>query len=195
MREDDVQPGTIGKPLPSVVALVMEIDTHLPALTGRTGMLLLRGPSIFGGYLNYSGPSPFETVDGETWYHTGDLVKADDQQRLTFMGRLKRFAKIGGEMVSLPAIEEVLTHSYALPDDKGPCLAVLPTADQNHPELVLFTIRELDREQVNRTIREAGLSGLHNVRIVRRIPQIPVLGTGKTDYRTLAQMLATGTAP
>ena len=195
MREDDVQPGTIGKPLPSVVALVMDIDTHRPALTGRTGMLLLRGPSIFGGYLSYSGPSPFETVDGETWYHTGDLVKADEQQRLTFMGRLKRFAKIGGEMVSLPAIEEVLMHSYALPDDKGPCLAVLPTADQNHPELVLFTIRELDREQVNRTIREAGLSGLHNVRIVRRIPQIPVLGTGKTDYRTLAQMLATGTAP
>jgi hypothetical protein len=86
-------------------------------------------------------------------------------------------------------------HSYALPDDQGACLAVLPTPDQNHPELVLFTIRELDREQVNRTIREAGLSGLHNIRIVRRVSQIPVLGTGKTDYRTLAQMLATGTAP
>ena len=195
MREDDVRPGTIGKPLPSVVATVMDIDTHLPAPPGRTGMLMLRGPSIFGGYLNYNGPSPFETLDGETWYRTGDLVKADEQQRLTFMGRLKRFVKIGGEMVSLPAIEDVLMRSYALPGDKASCLAVLPTPDQNHPELVLFTIRALDREQVNKTIRDAGLSGLHNVRIVRVISQIPVLGTGKTDYRALGQMLATDTSP
>jgi long-chain-fatty-acid--[acyl-carrier-protein] ligase len=156
-------------------------------------MLLLRGPSIFGGYLNYSGPSPFETFDGEIWYRTGDLVKADEQRRLTFMGRLKRFAKIGGEMVSLPAIEEVLMRCYAQPDDKGPCLAVLPTPDETHPELVLFTTRPLDRAQANKTIQDAGLSGLHNIRIVREISQIPVLGTGKADYRTLAQLLTTGT--
>jgi len=192
MREDDVQPGTIGTPLPSVTALVLDIDTHLPAPPGRTGMLLLRGPSIFAGYLNYSGPSPFETIDGETWYRTGDLVKADERGRLTFMGRLKRFAKIGGEMVSLPAIEELLMRAYARPDDQGPCLAVLPTADEAHPELVLFTIRPLDRARVNKTIQEAGLSGLHNIRIVREVSQIPVLGTGKADYRTLAQLL---TAP
>jgi long-chain-fatty-acid--[acyl-carrier-protein] ligase len=193
MREDDLQPGTIGKPLPSVIALVMDLDTHRPASLGQTGMLLLRGPSIFGGYLNYSGPSAFETFEGETWYRTGDLVKIDERQRLTFMGRLKRFVKIGGEMVSLPAIEEVLMSSYARPDDKGPCLAVLPTPDERHPELVLFTIRKLDRAQVNKTIQEAGFSGLHNIRIVREIPQIPLLGTGKADYRSLAQLLTTGT--
>jgi long-chain-fatty-acid--[acyl-carrier-protein] ligase len=192
MREDDVQPGTIGKPLPSIKAIVMDIDTHRPAPPGCTGMLLLRGPSIFGGYLNYSGPSPFEAFAGETWYRTGDLVKADQQMRLTFMGRLKRFVKIGGEMVSLPAIEEVLMSSYARPDDNGPCLAVLSTPDESHPELVLFTIRPLDRTQVNATIRAAGLSGLHNIRIVREIAQIPILGTGKADYRTLAQSLTAG---
>ena len=189
------QPGTIGKPLPSVIALVMDLDTRRPVPPGHTGMLLLRGPSVFGGYLNYNGPSPFETFDGETWYRTGDLVKADEHQRLTFMGRLKRFVKIGGEMVSLPAIEEVLMRSYAQPDDKGPCLAVLPTPDEKHPELVLFTIRKLDRAQVNKTIQEAGLSGLHNIRIVRDIRQIPILGTGKADYRALAQLLATEAQP
>jgi len=189
-REDDVQPGTIGKPLPSVTALVLDLDTGQPAAPGRTGMLLLRGPSIFGGYLNYSGPSPFQTFRGESWYRTGDLVKADDQNRLTFIGRLKRFVKIGGEMVSLPAIEDVLMSAYARQDDKGAPLAVLPTADDQHPELVLFTIRPLDRAQVNKIIQEAGLSGLHNIRIVREISEIPVLGTGKTDYRALAQLLA-----
>ena len=98
-------------------------------------------------------------------------------------------------MVSLPAIEEVLMSSYARPDDKGPCLAVVPTPDERHPELVLFTIRKLDRAQVNKTIQEAGLSGLHNIRIVRDIEQIPVLGTGKADYRALAQLLTTGIPP
>jgi len=193
MREDDVQPGTIGKPLPSVISVIVDLETQEPAAPGRTGMLLLRGPSIFKGYLNYSGPSPFETFRGEAWYRTGDLVKADDQNRLTFMGRLKRFVKIGGEMVSLPAIEDVLVSAYARPDDKGPCLAVLPTPDDSHPELVLFTIRPLDRAQVNKTLQEAGLSGLHNIRIVREIPEIPVLGTGKTDYRALTQLLAADT--
>jgi hypothetical protein len=72
---------------------------------------------------------------------------------------------------------------------------VLPTPDDNHPELVLFTIRPLERAQLNKTIQDAGLSGLHNIRIVRDIAQIPVLGTGKTDYRALAQLLAAGTKP
>ena len=195
MREDDTEPGTIGQPLPSVVAVVMDLDKHRPAAAGQTGMLLVRGPSIFGGYLHYTGPSPFESFDGEIWYRTGDLVKADDQKRLTFMGRLTRFVKIGGEMVSLPAIEEVLMRAYARPDDKGPCLAVLPTPDDNHPEIVLFTIRPLERAQVNKTIQDTGLSGLHNIRIVREIAQLPVLGTGKTDYRTLARLLTPGAAP
>lgn len=195
MREDDIEPGTIGKPLPSVIARVIDLDTHRATKPGETGMLLLRGPSVFRGYLNYSGPSPFETFDGETWYRTGDLVKTDAHQRLIFMGRLKRFVKIGGEMVSLPAIEDVLMHSYAQSDDNGPCLAVLPTPDERHPELVLFTIRKLDRVQVNKTIHEAGLSGLHNIRIVRDIAQIPVLGTGKADYQALAQLLTTDRPP
>lgn len=194
MREDDVQPGTIGKPLPSVCAAILDLDTGQPAAPGRTGMLLLRGSSIFGGYLNYSGPSPFETFQGESWYRTGDLVKADGQNRLTFMGRLKRFVKIGGEMVSLPAIEEVLMRAYARPDDKAPSLAVVPTPDDNHPELVLFTRRTLDRAQVNKTLQEAGLSGLHNIRIVREIAEIPLLGTGKIDYRALTQLLSSSTS-
>jgi acyl carrier protein len=194
MREDDVQPGTIGKPLPSVSTVILDLDARRPAATGRTGMLLLRGPSIFGGYLNYSGPSPFETFQGESWYRTGDLIKADEQGWLTFMGRLKRFVKIGGEMVSLPAIEEVLMRSYARPDDKGASLAVVPTPDDTRPELVLFTIRTLERAQVNKTLQEAGLSGLHNIRIVREIAEIPVLGAGKTDYRALTQWLSSSTS-
>ena len=195
MREDDITPGTIGKLLPSVRAMVIGLDTHRPVAPGDTGMLLLRGPSIFSGYLNYDGASPFERLENESWYRTGDLVAIDDQQRLVFKGRLKRFVKIGGEMISLGAIEEVLLKSFGKPGDKGPCLAVLPTADERHPELVLFTMRALDRGQVNEVIRLAGLSGLHHIRIVQEVPRIPLLGTGKPDYRTLAQGLTPGGNP
>jgi long-chain-fatty-acid--[acyl-carrier-protein] ligase len=189
MREDDIAPGTIGKLLPSVRAMVIDIDTHQPVTPGQTGMLLIRGPSIFSGYLNHDGPSPFERLENEIWYRTGDLVTLDEQQRLIFKGRLKRFTKIAGEMVSLGAIEEVLLQSYARPGDQSPCLAVLSTSDEQHPELVLFTTRALDQPQVNKTIDQAGLSGLHHIRIVQEVSGIPVLGTGKPDYRTLAQLL------
>jgi long-chain-fatty-acid--[acyl-carrier-protein] ligase len=70
-------------------------------------------------------------------------------------------------------------------------LAVEATPAELNPELVLFTVRELDREEVNGRIRAAGLSALHNIRAVRKVEQIPVLGTGKTDYRALKEMLKT----
>ena len=64
------------------------------------------------------------------------------------------------------------------------------TADEDHPELVLFTTAATDRETVNRVIREAGLSGLHHIHRVIPVDAIPLLGTGKTDYRELARRLA-----
>ena len=79
MREDDVGRGTVGKLLPSVRAVVIDIVSHRPVAPGRTGMLLLRGPSIFGGYLNHDGPSPFERLGSEAWYQTDDLVTIDEQ--------------------------------------------------------------------------------------------------------------------
>ena len=184
-------PGTIGRALPSVECQILDIDTNQPCPPGRTGMLLVRGPSIFPGYLNYQGASPFVQWNGQTWYKTGDLVAMDAQGNMTFMGRLKRFVKIGGEMVSLPAIEEVLTARFPAAAEAGPGIAVLPTADEDHPELVLFTTQQIDRAAANEAIRQAGLSGLHNVRMIRQISAMPLLGTGKTDYRALTELLKT----
>lgn len=192
VRQENPMPGTIGRALPSVKCQILDVQTDQPCPPGRTGILLVRGPSIFPGYLNYQGASPFVQWNGETWYKTGDLVTMDEQGNMTFMGRLKRFVKIGGEMVSLPAIEEVLTARFPAAADTGAGIAVLPSADEDHPELVLFTTHEIDRAAANEAIRQAGLSGLHNIRIIRRIGALPLLGTGKTDYRALAEMLRTG---
>ena len=93
-------------------------------------------------------------------------------------------------MISLPAIEAVLESHFTYEDDEKPVLAV-ETDDVENPELVLFTSRQIDRESANRKIREAGLSGLHSIRKVINLEEIPVLGTGKTNYRELKKMIDT----
>ena len=192
-RPGETRRGTIGRPLPSVEHAIVDVDTHRRVAPGERGMLLVRGPSVFAGYLHHDGPSPFEEFDGRQWYRTGDLVVEDAGGVLTFRGRLKRFVKLGGEMISLPAIEAVLLAGLTEPaEDEGPPLAVEATSDEAHPEIVLFTRVPLTREAANRRLRAAGLSPLHNIRRVVTMDDIPVLGTGKTDYRALKARLAGG---
>jgi long-chain-fatty-acid--[acyl-carrier-protein] ligase len=183
------QAGTIGRVMSSLEYVLVDSETMLPVSRGEAGMLLVRGPTVFDGYLNYDGPSPFVSVKGKEWYCTGDIVVEDDSGVLTFRGRRKRFVKLGGEMISLPAIEAVLLAAYSRPDDEAPPLAVTATPVEEHPEIVMFTTRPLDRESANDTLRAAGLSGLHNIRRVIHIDKLPQLGTGKTDYLTLADKL------
>jgi len=187
--ENEPQPFTIGKVLPSLDYMLVDPESFEPVKQPGSGMLLVSGPSVFGGYLNYEGKSPFVQLNGKLWYNTGDLVSVNESAVLTFNGRLKRFVKLGGEMISLPAIEAVLESHFACQSDEGPVLAV-EAADVENPELVLFTSLEIDTESANRKIREAGLSGLHSIRRVIKLEEIPVLGTGKTNYRALKENIA-----
>jgi acyl-CoA synthetase (AMP-forming)/AMP-acid ligase II/1-acyl-sn-glycerol-3-phosphate acyltransferase/acyl carrier protein len=188
-RAENPQPGTIGPALPTVEWVIVDPDTGAPVGPDQTGLLLVRGPSVFGGYLGDDAASPFVEHAGRLWYRTGDLVSADEHGVFTFRGRLKRFVKLGGEMISLPAIEAVLEPHFATEQDEGPALAVVATPDEHQPEIVLFTTRDADRASVNRLIRAAGLSALHNISRIERRPALPVLGTGKTDYRALVDDL------
>ena len=183
--ERSPKPMTIGRPLPSFEHAVVRLDRSGRAASGERGLLLLRGPCVFGGYLGPEAPDPFETFEGRRWYVTGDLVSKDADGVLTFRGRLKRFAKVGGEMISLPAIEAALEPHFVREDDDEPVLAVVATGGEDRPELVLFITRPADRATVNGLIREAGLSGLHSIRRVETVRCLPLLGTGKVDYRAL----------
>jgi len=187
---EDPHRGTIGKPLPGVEHLLVDLETELPVAPGKVGMLLVRGPSIFGGYLHYEGASPFVESDGKTWYRTGDLVREEPDGTLVFTGRLKRFVKLGGEMISLPAIEEALLRHFASEDDQEAPLAVEATPSDSQPEIVLFSTRPITREEANAVLGQIGLSPLHFIRQIRQVDKIPVLGTGKTDYRTLKALLS-----
>ena len=92
-------------------------------------------------------------------------------------------------MVSLPAIEEALSKRFLGDDETEPLLAVESSAEELNPDLILFSVAGIRRDDANAAIRAAGLSSLHNIRIVRQIDQIPTLGTGKTDYRALRALL------
>ena len=189
--ESAPKPYTIGRIMPSLEHVIIDVDTGEEVSRNRAGILLVNGPSVFSGYINYDGKSPFVEYKGREWYKTGDLVSEDNDGVLTFCGRLKRFVKLGGEMISLPAIEEVLTPHFASDDDEGPVIAVEATPSEENPELILFTVKDTDRVSVNSCLRDSGLSALHNIRHVIKLDEIPVLGTGKTNYLELKKRLET----
>ncbi len=189
-RVDNPRPGTIGRLMPSIKGAIVHPEERRRVNKGERGILLVRGPNIFSGYYNGDQDKGFSDFEGERWYDTGDFVREDEDGNLVFCGRKKRFIKLGGEMISLPAIEAALHQYLPAADDNGPTMAVEATPTEENPEIVLFSTITLERENVNQYIREAGLSALHNVRRLISIDTIPVLGTCKTDYKQLKEMLA-----
>ncbi len=179
----DSRPGTIGTPLPGVEVCVIDLETDQVLGPDQQGMLLVSGPLVFPGYIG-DAPSPFRELNGKRWYVTGDLATIDRDGYIHFSGRLKRFLKIGGEMVSLPALEEPLARVLP-PTDKGPRVAVEGVAEAGQRKIVLFTTESVTLAWANEKLEQAGFHGIMRLDEVRQVPTIPVLGTGKTDYKVL----------
>ncbi|HEY7156501.1 MAG TPA: AMP-binding protein [Gemmataceae bacterium] len=182
------RPGTLGKPLPGVEVCVVDLDTDEVLPTNRLGMLLVSGPTVFPGYIAYDGPTPFQERDGKRWYITGDLVRIDDDGFIHFGGRLKRFLKAGGEMISLPALEEPFVRLYP-PTQDGPRVAVEGVETESGRRIVLFTTEPMNLRDANARLLEGGFRGVMRLDEVRQVECIPVLGTGKTDYKALRAMI------
>lgn len=189
-----IKEGTVGPPVEGVEICLVDPETKEPLPPGSTGILLVRGPSVFSGYLEYSGPDPFLEVHGKRWYYTGDLVQVDEEGYIRFCGRLKRFLKVGGEMVSLPALEEPFARLYP-PTEQGPQVAVEGVETPDGRWIVLFTTQDISLRDANAILAKAGFRGVMRIDEVRRVDSIPVLGTGKTDYKVLRGMLAEKQAP
>ena len=159
-----------------------------PVGPNRLGMLLVGGPTVFPGYVGDDGPSPFREIDGKRWYVTGDLAEVDADGFIHFRGRLKRFLKAGGEMISLPALEEPFARRYP-PTEDGPRVAVEGVETDGGRRIVLFTTESLALRDANAVLLEEGFRGVMRLDEVRRVEKLPVLGTGKTDYKVLRALI------
>jgi long-chain-fatty-acid--[acyl-carrier-protein] ligase len=190
-RPGDNKPGTLGIPLPDVEVCVVDLESNQPLPQGQLGMLLVSGPNVFPGYIGHDGPPPFAERGGKRWYVTGDLASIDAEGFIHFGGRLKRFLKAGGEMISLPALEEPFVKVYP-PTRDGPRVAVEGIETDEGRRIVLFTSEELSLAGANRVLENEGFRGVMRLTEVRRLDKIPVLGTGKTDYKALRALITAG---
>ncbi len=175
---------SVGTFIKGVEGLVVVLNTNEPLPQGREGMILVRGASVFGGYRDPALVSPFVTVGSVSWYKTGDLGYIDGDGYLFITGRLKRFIKIAGEMISLPAIEEALLEKYG--DPEKTVLAVVGDDKLHPPRIVLFATLPIDLAEANNYLVQSGFSNLARIHAIQQIEEIPLLGTGKTDYKRLS---------
>ena len=179
-KPDDNRRGTVGGLLPG-------IETRLEPVEGIPGggKLLVRGPNVMAGYLAADGS--VEAPAGG-WHDTGDVVSLSDDNWIKILGRVKRFAKVGGEMVSLTAAEDLAAAVW--PDSRH---AVIAQPDPKKGErLVLITDRrDADSSALITHAQAIGAPELAVPRRIVRVQEIPVLGTGKTDYVALQRIVDT----
>ena len=175
--------GSVGRLLPGM-------EHRLEPVEGVSdgGRLFVRGPNIMRGYLNADANAHFKALGG--WYDTGDIVRVDAEGCLHILGRLKRFAKVSGEMVSLTAVEDALAGAF--PQYGLRCQIAVVTRPDEHKGEALIAITNEPRLQLGE-IREAiitkGLTNLCVPREVKAIREIPKLGTGKVNHRELAKLV------
>lgn len=191
-RTDEPHKG-VGKPLPGVELVAFDPATHTALPEGEVGEIGIAGPGVFNGYLGHPR-DPFILINGKHWYASGDRGYLDQEKHLILVGRLKRFVKIGGEMVSLGGLEEELLRlakeKQWASEQEGPPLAVSVREQQtDKPSIILFTTFPISKEDVNTALKDCGFGRLVKIAEVRTLEQIPLTGAGKTHYRLLDETL------
>jgi len=172
--------GTVGQLLPGIHARLMPVSG-----IERGGILHVAGPNVMSGYFRYERPGEIEPPQSEAgagWYNTGDVVDIDEDGFLRIVGRVKRFAKVAGEMVSLEVVEKIAAAASA---QAAHAASSQPDAQRGEAIVLFTTDPALSRERLQATAREAGYPELAVPRRILRVDSLPLLGTGKIDYVTL----------
>jgi acyl-[acyl-carrier-protein]-phospholipid O-acyltransferase/long-chain-fatty-acid--[acyl-carrier-protein] ligase len=174
--------GTIGLALPGSSFIIVDPDTLKPLPIGEDGMMLIGGTQVMKGYLGdeEKTKSVIKEIDGIRWYITGDKGHIDEDGFVTIVDRYSRFAKIGGEMISLGLVEQdigKLLNEYSQ-------IAITAIADSKKGEkIVLLLEGDKDLEELKQQIKELKLNPLYIPSSYYKVDKIPKLGTGKADFK------------
>ncbi|WP_421913733.1 AMP-binding protein [Mesorhizobium sp.] len=164
--------GTVGRLLPAMRMKLEPVEGISDA-----GQLWLDGPNMMMGYMTADRPGELQPLTG--WHDTGDIVAVDREGFITIRGRAKRFAKIAGEMVSLGAVEMLVQSLW--PEQRHAAVAV-PDKRRGERIVLVTTAEDADPEELRRFGRQAGAAELMVPNDIVKVREIPVLGSGKTDY-------------
>jgi acyl-[acyl-carrier-protein]-phospholipid O-acyltransferase / long-chain-fatty-acid--[acyl-carrier-protein] ligase len=170
----------------SVGQLVPGLDAKLEKVPGidNGGLLHVKGENVMMGYYLFDNPGILKPpIDG--WYNTGDIVELDAEGYIHIRGRVKRFAKVAGEMVSLEVVEHIA--STCAPEQQH-AASTVPDSQRGESIILFTTDKKLKREDLQIVAKNLGLPELAVARKIVLVEEIPILGTGKTDYVTLKQM-------
>jgi acyl-[acyl-carrier-protein]-phospholipid O-acyltransferase / long-chain-fatty-acid--[acyl-carrier-protein] ligase len=186
------RPGTVGLPLPGTSFRIVDPETLETLPAGEDGLILIGGVQVMKGYLNDPGKTAEAVVelDGQRWYKTGDKGHLDADGFLTIVDRYSRFAKLGGEMISLGAVEDQVRRILGQPDVE---LAAVNIPDERKGERILLLVAgDVDGEGLRKRLVEAGMSPLSIPAAVLRVEAVPKLGSGKTDFGAVKRLALEG---
>jgi acyl-[acyl-carrier-protein]-phospholipid O-acyltransferase/long-chain-fatty-acid--[acyl-carrier-protein] ligase len=171
----------VGHLLPAIEARIEPVEGIRDA-----GRLYVRGPNVMLGYIQVDKPGEI-TPPPDGWHDTGDVVTTDDDGYLSIRGRLKRFAKVGGESVSLSVVENCASALW--PDHQHAAIAV-PDGRKGESIVLVTTNPDASRGDLLVWVQNHGVPELAVPRRVIRVNDIPVMGSGKIDYRAVTMIVA-----
>ena len=175
--------GSVGKPLPGVQVKIVDRETDEELPPNKEGKILVKGDLVMEGYLGDLEETSLRIRNG--WYDTGDMGVLDEDGFLWHRGRLKRFVKVGGEMVSLVRVESVLEN--LLPEDSVCCVVDVPNPTKGADIVAAIATSEIDRKKILKQMAKE----LHSIAVPKDIyfiENIPMMGSGKVNFREVEKI-------
>ncbi len=172
--------GTVGRLLPGINYSIEPV----PGID-EGGKLIVSGPNIMKGYLLADNPGKLVEPEGGL-YDTGDIVDIDEEGYVSIKGRAKRFAKIAGEMVSLTAVETFIAEIYP---EHNHAVVSIPDAKKGEALVLVTNCKDAKKEDIIAHVKKNGIGDLSAPKDIRIVDDVPLLGTGKTDYVGVAALV------
>ena len=182
---DDNRPGSVGKPIDGVLVRIENYETGEECGVGEDGRILVKGDNVMKGYFNDFEQTSLHIRRG--WYDTGDMGNLDDDGYLWHVGRLKRFVKIGGEMVSMVKIESIL--EKVIPENVHCCVVEVPDSMKG-AKIVAVVTEEVDKKSIQKKLAEH-LPKIAVPKIFLVMEELPKMGSGKIDFRAITELTRT----